>query len=91
MLQGDPNGTQHKKIQQNWSSTFSEQGWTNGQSDKVTKPTRTPFPGSDLGSERAESDNELGGISRSLNGDFLGPLIHILSQDCAQYAVHFQI
>ncbi len=32
MLQLDPNGTQHKKFQQNWSSTFSEQGRTKGQS-----------------------------------------------------------
>ena len=45
MLQLDPNGTQHKKFQ----------GWTNGQTDKVPS---TPFPGSDLGTERAESDNE---------------------------------
>ncbi len=59
MLQLDPNGTQHKKIQLNWCSTFSGQGRTNGQRDEWTKPTRTPSPGSDLGSERAESDNNV--------------------------------
>ncbi len=59
MLQLDPNGTQHKKFQQNWCSTFSGQGRTKGQRDKRTKPTRTPFPGSDLGSEWAESDNKV--------------------------------
>ena len=32
---------------------------TAGQRDKWTKPNRTPFPGSDIGSKRAESDNDL--------------------------------
>ncbi len=55
MLQLDPNGTQHKK--------FNRIGPVHSldnarQRDKVTKPTRTPFPGSYLSSERAESDNK---------------------------------
>ncbi len=67
MLQLGPNGRQQKNSQQNWSSTFSVQGRTNGQSDKVTKwqrdkvtnPNRTGPPFQDLmsGWIQPESDN----------------------------------
>ena len=61
MLQLDPNVIQQKNSQQNWSSTISEQGRTNGQSDKVTKgqmdkgtnPNRPGFPGFDVGLDTA--------------------------------------
>ncbi len=62
MFQLDPNGTQQENSQQNWSSTFSKQGRTNGQADKGTNTkhqTQTGPPFQDLmsGWIQPESDN----------------------------------
>ena len=62
MFQLDPNGTQQENSQQNWSSTFSEQGRTNNKGTKGQTQTGPAFQDLMSGWIQPESDNESVGV-----------------------------